>query len=117
MIGGPGDSDAGVAHTTGILVLGSVQPVTGTIITANTISNVFYGVYLSGPTVKANVSNNTTTFDAGGTAMKFGPTTFQCTCFNVSARSFSAFRRSWRRLRGSDRTNLVTPPTAPARAV
>jgi parallel beta-helix repeat protein len=66
--GGPGDSDAGVTHTTGILVLGTVQPVTRTVITGNTISDVFYGIYLSTPTTKANVSDNTVSFDPGGTA-------------------------------------------------
>jgi parallel beta-helix repeat protein len=67
--GGPGDSDAGDVHTTGILVLASVQQVSGTVITGNTISNVFYGVWLSKAVTKPNVSGNTTSFDSGGAAI------------------------------------------------
>jgi parallel beta-helix repeat protein len=65
--GTPGDSDAGDTHTTGILVLSSAAPITGTVVTGNTISDVFYGVWLSQKTPTANVSNNTTTVTAGGT--------------------------------------------------
>jgi hypothetical protein len=67
--GGPGDSDAGVTHTTGILVLASQQAVSGTVITGNTISDVFYGVWMSQTTPKSVVSGNTISFDAGGTAI------------------------------------------------
>jgi hypothetical protein len=67
--GGPGDSDAGVTHTTGILVLSATSPLTGTVITANTVSDVFYGVWMSARTPKANVSGNTIAFDAGGAAI------------------------------------------------
>jgi parallel beta-helix repeat protein len=67
--GGPGDSDAGDAHTTGILVLASVQQISGTVITGNTISGVFYGVWLSEAVSRPNVSANTTSFDSGGAAI------------------------------------------------
>ena len=43
----PGDSDAGDTHTTGILVLSAAAPITGTVVTGNTISDVFYGVWMS----------------------------------------------------------------------
>jgi parallel beta-helix repeat protein len=71
-LGGPGDTDADVTHTTGILVLSATEtpldaaPVTGTVITGNTIADVFYGVWMSVRTPKADVSANTTSVDAGG---------------------------------------------------
>jgi parallel beta-helix repeat protein len=67
--GSPGDSDAGDFHTTGILVLSSASPITGTVVTGNTIDDVFYGVWLSQKTPSASVANNTTTVDAGGSAI------------------------------------------------
>jgi parallel beta-helix repeat protein len=74
-LGGPGDVDANVTRTTGILVLSATAaplsgaPVTGTVITGNTIANVFYGVWMSVRTPKADVSGNTTSVDAGGAAI------------------------------------------------
>jgi len=67
--GGPGDRDAGVTHTTGILVLSVTSPLTGTIVTGNLITNVFYGIWVSARTPKANVTGNTISFDAGGAAI------------------------------------------------
>jgi parallel beta-helix repeat protein len=64
-----GDSDAGVTHTTGILVLSSTSPLTGTVITGNTISDVFYGVWMSARTPRENVSTNTISVNSGGAAI------------------------------------------------
>ena len=64
--GGPGDSDAGVTKTTGILVLGAAAPVSGTVVTGNHISNVAIGVWLSAATPSTIVTGNTTSVTAGG---------------------------------------------------
>jgi parallel beta-helix repeat protein len=67
--GGPGDSNAGVTHTTGILVFSSTSPLTGTVITTNTITDVYYGVWMSLHTPQADVSANTISVDSGGAAV------------------------------------------------
>jgi len=67
--GGPGDSDANAKHTVGILVLGALEPVSGTVITGNTITDVFYGVWLSAHSPHTTVSGNTITHGTGGTAI------------------------------------------------
>jgi putative cell wall-binding protein len=68
--GGPGTGTAGITATTGVEVLAAVGPtdVSGTTVTGNTISSVFYGVWLS-PGVQdvATIHNNTITVSAGGT--------------------------------------------------
>jgi parallel beta-helix repeat protein len=70
--GGAGDDDAGITQTAGILVLSFTDPpvngsnITGTVITGNTITNEFYGVWMSARTPRENVSGNTTTVNAGG---------------------------------------------------
>ena len=65
--GAPGDSDAGVTKTTGILVLAAVAPVSGTVITGNHVSNVAIGVWLSAATPTTMVTANTISVVAGGT--------------------------------------------------
>ena len=64
--GGPGDSDASVTKTTGILVLAATSPVSGTVITGNHISDVAIGVWLSAATPNTMVTANPTTVTAGG---------------------------------------------------
>jgi hypothetical protein len=64
--GEPGDFAAGDFQTTGILVLSETAPITGTAVTRNIITDVFYGVWLSQKTPSANVSHNTTTVTEGG---------------------------------------------------
>jgi hypothetical protein len=65
--GAPGDSDAGVTKTTGLLVLAAAAPVSGTVITGNHISNVAIGVWLSAATPTTTVTANTISVVAGGT--------------------------------------------------
>ena len=65
--GGPGDSDAGVTQTTGILALSGPTPLHGTVITGNHISKVTTGVWLSAATPTATVTGNTFSLTAGGT--------------------------------------------------
>jgi parallel beta-helix repeat protein len=65
--GGPGDGDAGVTKTTGILVLAATSPVTGTVIAGNHISKVTDGVWLSAMTPTATVAFNAISTTAGGT--------------------------------------------------
>jgi hypothetical protein len=65
--GGPGDSDAGVTQTTGILALSGPTPLHGTVITGNHISKVTNGVWLSAATPTATVTGNTFALTAGGT--------------------------------------------------
>ncbi|MDQ1519433.1 MAG: hypothetical protein QOI55_506, partial [Actinomycetota bacterium] len=62
----PGDSDAGVTKTTGIIVFTMVVPVNGTVITGNHISNVAFGIWMSAHTPSATVSGNTISVTAGG---------------------------------------------------
>jgi parallel beta-helix repeat protein len=74
---GPGDIDAAIVKTTAIIVLAFSQapevsagaPITGTVVTGNTISDVATGVWISQHTPKANVSGNVTTVDPGGSAI------------------------------------------------
>jgi parallel beta-helix repeat protein len=68
---GPGDIDAGITHTIGILVLSSSiattgSNITGAVITGNTISTVSYGVWISQRTPRDNVSNNPSTVSVLG---------------------------------------------------
>jgi hypothetical protein len=65
--GGPGDSDAGVTKTTGILVLAAASPVSGTVVTGNHVSNVAIGVWLSAATPKTIVTSNAISVTTGGT--------------------------------------------------
>jgi nitrous oxidase accessory protein NosD len=44
-ISGPGDPDAGVTHTTDILVFSAVDRITGTVIRHNWIRNAYFGVW------------------------------------------------------------------------
>lgn len=55
-----GDSDAGDPATTAIIVYSGVAPITGTVITGNTISNNHYGVVLSN-TAANTINTNTNT--------------------------------------------------------
>jgi MFS family permease len=71
--GGPGDTDADVTVTQGVLVLAAAALVTGTEITNNTISDVYYGIWESTraqlPRVASTISGNTISVTPGGTAV------------------------------------------------
>ena len=54
---GPPES-ANLNQTTGVQVLGALAPITGTVIQGNTISDVFYGVWISALASSTNVSGN-----------------------------------------------------------
>ncbi|MGH2447536.1 MAG: NosD domain-containing protein [Chloroflexota bacterium] len=53
-----GDDSAGDSLTTGIILASAAQPITGTVITGNTISNVAIGIFL-GNTANTTLSDNT----------------------------------------------------------
>ncbi len=68
--GGPGTETARVIQTMGVEVFAAVGPtdVSGTVITGNTISTVFYGIWLSpGVSKVSTISSNTITVTGGGT--------------------------------------------------
>jgi hypothetical protein len=68
-MGGPGDTDALVTVSQGVLVLAAAAPVTGTVITNNSISNVFYGIWQSTAASSSTISGNSITVTPGGTAI------------------------------------------------
>ncbi len=76
-----GDADAGDSVTTGILALGAVVPVSGTVITNNTISNEAVGIWLTGvgsATISGNVNTATTPeiqFGSSSVSQGSGPVT------------------------------------------
>lgn len=55
-----GDPDAGVTQTTGILVYSAVEPVTGTVISGNQISDDYFGIWTDN-VVSPQVGSNTFT--------------------------------------------------------
>jgi hypothetical protein len=64
----PGDSDAGITHSVGIIVWSAVTPIRGTIITGNTLGNEYYGIWTQNvPTISAGAN----TFAAGVTVPVF----------------------------------------------
>jgi hypothetical protein len=64
--GAPGDSDAGVSGTVGILLWSAVTPLTGTSVTGNTLSDDHYGIWTKNvPAIakSANTFSSTVTVD------------------------------------------------------
>jgi nitrous oxidase accessory protein NosD len=43
--GAPGDSDASITHTAGIVLFSAVAPLKGTVVTGNKLSNEYYGIW------------------------------------------------------------------------
>jgi hypothetical protein len=43
--GAPGDSDAGITQTVGIDIFSAVTPLVGTVVSGNTLSNEYYGIW------------------------------------------------------------------------
>ncbi len=73
---GPGTVTARVAQTIGVEVFAAAGPtdVAGTVITGNTISTVFYGIWLSpGVLHVATIQTNTISVSAGGTQVYAQP--------------------------------------------
>lgn len=70
LTGAPGDSTATIAATTGVEVFAAAGPtdVAGTVITGNTISSVYYGIWLSpGVDHVATIQTNLISVTTGGT--------------------------------------------------
>jgi hypothetical protein len=63
--GGPPEA-ANLNQTAGIQILASLAPVTGTVVSGNAISNVYYGVWLSALATATAVSRNNISFRIGG---------------------------------------------------
>ncbi|MGH9030149.1 MAG: cell wall-binding repeat-containing protein [Acidimicrobiales bacterium] len=102
---GSGTSTARNMQTTGIEVLATAGPtdVAGTVITGNTISTVFYGIWLSpGVASVSTIGTNTITVTGGGTAVYSEPasvTTVSGT--SADATAAAEFARAFPATRGS----------------
>lgn len=54
----PGDSDAGITNTVGIIVYSAVTPLSGTVITGNNLGNEYYGIWTENvPTLSQSANN------------------------------------------------------------
>jgi parallel beta-helix repeat protein len=74
---GPGTATARITQTTGVEVFAAVGPadVAGTVITGNTISTVFYGIWLSPGVPVTTIKTNTVTVSTGGSQVFSEPAT------------------------------------------
>jgi parallel beta-helix repeat protein len=103
--GGPGTSTAHIIQTTGVEVFAAAGPteVAGTVITGNTISTVFYGIWMSPGVVGViTITPNTVTVSADGSAV-FSATTTVTTVYGATADTTAAaeFARVFPYTRGS----------------
>ncbi len=78
LFGGPGGNSPGqhTVHTTqtgGVLVIARVTPVTGTVISNNTITGNYYGIWMSALASTTTLTNNTITVAKGGKAVFISP--------------------------------------------
>jgi nitrous oxidase accessory protein NosD len=64
----PGDSDAGITKTAGIIVWSAVTPIQGTVITGNTLGDEYYGIWTQNV---PPISPNANTFLSGVTVPVF----------------------------------------------
>jgi len=64
----PGDSDAGITHSVGIIVWSAITPIRGTVITGNTLGDEYYGIWTQNvPTITPSAN----TFATGVTVPVF----------------------------------------------
>ena len=71
--GAPGSHNALSTQTIGVVVVGAGPPVTGTVISNNTISGNFFGVYLAALASSAAVSGNTISVTTNGVPVFLAP--------------------------------------------
>ena len=75
---GPGGNSAGqhtihATQTTGVMVIAKATPVTGTVISNNTITGNYYGIWMSALASTTTLSANTISFAKGGKAVFVSP--------------------------------------------
>jgi parallel beta-helix repeat protein len=75
---GPGGDSAGqhtihATQTSGIMVIAKVTPVTGTVISNNTVTGDYYGIWMSALAASATLSTNHITVAKGGLAVFVSP--------------------------------------------
>jgi putative cell wall-binding protein len=103
--GGPGTETARATETMGVEIFAAVGPtdVSGTVVTGNKISTVFYGVWMSpGVSKVTTISSNTITVTGGGTATYTEPASVT-TVYGQTADGTAAaeFARAFPDTRGS----------------
>ncbi len=75
---GPGGNSAGqhtvhATQTSGIMVIAKASPLTGTVISNNTVTGDYYGIWMSAVATSTTLSSNTISFAKGGTAVFVSP--------------------------------------------
>jgi len=75
---GPGSDSAGqhtihATQTSGVMVIAKATPVTGTVISNNTITGNYYGIWMSALASTTTLSSNTISFAKGGKAVFISP--------------------------------------------
>ncbi len=71
--GAPGNHNAHSTQTIGLIVVGAGVPVTGTVISNNTITGNYFGIYLAALASGASVSGNTISVVPGGVELFIAP--------------------------------------------
>jgi len=71
--GAAGQHTIHATQTAGIMVIAKVTPVTGTVISGNTVTGDYYGIWISALGASATLSSNTISIAAGGKAVFISP--------------------------------------------